>query len=96
MKNVFVWLRTVVVLLAVAGGGCSRSPRSKEFSDLDQTYQSGILSKDEYETKKAGLESQSEALQALDKALASGVITQEEYHTTMARLIARANVLGAL
>jgi hypothetical protein len=96
MKNVFVWLRTVVVLLAVAGGGCSRSPRSKEFSDLDQTYQSGILSKDEYETKKAGLESQSEALQALDKALASGVITQEEYQTTKARLIARANVLGAL
>ena len=43
---------------------------------------SGILNKDEYEAKKAAVESQSEALAALYKALAAGVLTQADYQAT--------------
>ena len=96
MRNAVAGLITVVVLLSIGGSGCSRPARSKDLAALDQAYKSGVLNKDEYEAKKAGLESQSEALEALDKALAAGVLTQADYQATKARLIARAGVLASL
>src|SRR5580704_14104514 len=96
MRNSFGWFLAIVVLLAVGGNGCSRSSRSKDLATLDQAYESGVLNKDEYEAKKAGLESQSESLAALDKALATGAITPADYQTTKAQLIAKSSALAAL
>jgi hypothetical protein len=95
-KNATAGLIAVAVLLCFGGSGCSHSGGSKELAALDQAYQSGVLSKDEYEAKKAGLESQSEEFKALDKALATGVIPQADYDAKKARLIANASVLASL
>ena len=71
MGNAFAWF-IAVMLLSLSGSGCSRSGESRErtaeLTALDQAYQSGVLNKDEYAVKKAGLESQAEALDALDRA----------------------------
>jgi hypothetical protein len=86
----------VVMLLALGVGGCSRSGTSKELAALDQAYRSGVLNKDEYEAKKAGVEAQSAALEALDKAAAAGVVSQAEYPAIKARLIAKGTALASL
>ncbi|SPF41341.1 exported hypothetical protein [Candidatus Sulfopaludibacter sp. SbA4] len=96
MRDALRWLLAVAVLLSIGGSGCSPSRRSKELAVLDRAYQSGVLTKDEYEAKKAGLESQSEALEALDKALSAGVVTQADYQAIKARLIAKAVMLASL
>jgi hypothetical protein len=96
MRNAFAGLIAVVILLSFGGSGCSRSGRSKDRAILDQAYQAGVLSKDEYEAKKAGLESQSEVLDALDKARATGLLTEADYQSIKAHLIAKASALAAL
>ncbi|MFZ1129791.1 MAG: SHOCT domain-containing protein [Terriglobales bacterium] len=96
MRGAIAWLAAVVVLLSWGDSGCSQSKRSKDLAALDQAYQSGVLSKDEYEAKRAALESQSEALAALDQALATGVMTQADYQSAKARLIAQASARAAL
>jgi hypothetical protein len=96
MRNAVGWLNVVVVLLSIGGSGCSRAGRAKDLAALDQAYKSGVLNKDEYEAKKAGLESQAEALDALDKALATGVVSQADYPAIKARLIARGSALASL
>jgi hypothetical protein len=90
------WFCATLVLLAFLGNGCSRSKQSAELDALDQSYRTGVLSKNGYEAKKSVLESQSDALQSLDKALSSGVITQADYDAKKSRLIAEADKLAAL
>jgi hypothetical protein len=63
---------------------------------LDQAYQSGVLSRNEYEAKKASLEYQSHELTALDKALADGVISQTDYDAKKTRLRNNSAALAAL
>ncbi len=91
-----MWLAAAVALLCFGGSGCSQSGRSKDLAALDQAYKAGVLNKDEYEAKKAALESQSEALKALDNALATGAINQTDYQTLKARTIAKASALTSL
>lgn len=88
MRNAGAWLIAVVVLLSVGGSGCSRSGRSKELAALDQAYQSGILSKDEYLAKKARLIAKASVLASLERARQAGVFTQEEYLAKKAALLA--------
>jgi hypothetical protein len=85
-----------VVLLAIAPAACNRSPQSKELSALENAYKSGVLTKAEYEGKRAALETQSSALTALDKALEAGVVTRDEYQARKAQWIAKAGALAAL
>jgi putative oligomerization/nucleic acid binding protein len=96
MRNEVAWLVAVVALLCLAGSGCSRSASSKDLATLDQAYKSGVLNKDEYEAKKAALESQSNAIKALDNALATGAITQVDYQAMKSRLIAKASALASI
>ena len=96
MRNAIAWPIAVAMLLAVGAIGCSRSRKTKEAAALDEAYKSGVLNKDEYEAKKAGLESQAEALSALDKARETGVVSQAEYLTIKARLIAKGSALASL
>src|ERR1017187_8688890 len=84
-----------VVLLSIAGAACNRSPQSKELSALENAYKSGVLTKAEYEGKRAALETQSSALTALDKALEAGVVTWDEYQARKAQWIAKAGALAA-
>jgi hypothetical protein len=96
MRNAGAGLFAVVVLLGFWGSGCSRSRESKDLAALDRAYRAGVVNKDEYEAKKAGLESQREALDALDKALATGAVTPADYQTIKARLIAKGSALASL
>jgi hypothetical protein len=73
-----------VVLLALAAGACRRGGESKQRAALDSAYQSGVISKSEYETKKAALTS----LAALDKARDAGLLTPAEYQERKQRLTA--------
>lgn len=86
------------VLLIGACGACSRqsAARSADFAALDRAYQAGVFNKDEYETKKAGLESEAAALDALDKARAAGVVTAEDFARIKSRLIAKGGSLASL
>ena len=64
-----------VALFSIAAGARHRSEQSKERTTLESAYKAGILTKGEYEAKRAALETQSSALTALDKALEAGVFT---------------------
>lgn len=90
------WLVALVALLSFGGAGCSQSGGSKDLAVLDRAYRLGVLNKDEYDAKRAALESQSAAVEALDKALAAGALTQADYKATKSRLIAKAGALTAL
>ena len=85
-----------VTLLAAALTACHGSVQSKELTALETAYKSGVLTKGEYDVKRAALESQSSALAALDKALQAGVLTRDEYQARKAQLIANAGALAAL
>jgi hypothetical protein len=63
---------------------------------LERLYQSGVLTKSEYEDKKLALETQSAPMAALDKALAAGAIGKDEYQARKARLLEQAGALAAL
>ena len=71
-------------------------PEPPDFAALDRAYQAGVFNKDEYEAKKAGLESQAAALDALDKARAAGVVTGEDFARIKSRLIAKGASLASL
>jgi hypothetical protein len=85
-----------VALLLIAGASCHRSPQSKELAALDSAYQSGVLTKAEYQAKRAALETQSTALAALDKALEAGVLSKDEYQARRAQVMAKTAALAAL
>jgi hypothetical protein len=53
MKNTS--LLAVVAWLLVGGAACNRRPQSGPEAALERAYKSGILSKDEYEAKRAAL-----------------------------------------
>jgi hypothetical protein len=55
---------------------------------LDSMFKAGLLTKGEYEAKKAALEHAGTALAALDNALAAGVLTKDEYQAKRAVLLA--------
>src|SRR6185295_658860 len=86
----------VVVLFALCASNCSRSEKSKELVALDKAYQAGVITKDEYEVKKAAFQSAAEARTALDQARDAGVLTKEEYDARIARLDAKVAALAAL
>ena len=96
MGIVNVGRMAAVALLFIAGVACHRSQPSKELAALYSAYQSGVLTKAEYEAKRAALETQSTALAALDKALEAGIFTRDEYQARKAQLMAQAGALAAL
>ena len=79
----------MLALVIIAASGCSYSPRSQDLAVLDQAYKSGAISQDEYESKKAGLESQATVLDALDKAVTASMVSPTDYLVIKARLIAK-------
>jgi hypothetical protein len=96
MRNLTACSMALVALLSVCLVACSRLEKSKELAALDEAYRSGVLTPDEYQAKKAALESEAGARAALDKALAAGVITQEEFQARKVRLDATTASLAAL
>jgi hypothetical protein len=91
---------SVIAVLLLGAAGCSGRSSSKavaaEMATLDQAYRSGVLTKAEYEAKKAGLESQAPALDALEKAVAAGLVSKNDYPAIKARLIAKGTAIAAL
>ena len=85
-----------LVLLSILAAGCQRTPASKELAALERAYQAGVLTKGEYETKRAALETQASALSALDKALEAGILGKDEYQARKSQLLAQAGAVAAL
>ena len=81
------WWIAVVVALAVGAGACGRSRQADQMAALDRMFQAGLLTKAEYEAKKATLQHTAEALVALDNALRAGVLTKDEYQAKRAALL---------
>ena len=77
-----------VAVLLVMCAGCSRDEASKDAAALDKAYQSGVLSKEEYQARKARLDETARKLAALEQARADGVLTNDEYLAKKSALLA--------
>src|SRR5262245_6138750 len=82
MRN---WLAGVVVSLAVAGAACGRDKKADQLAALEEAYRSGVVTKSEYDAKRAALSGPTQ-LAALDDAYRSGVLTKAEYEAKRAAL----------
>lgn len=78
-----------LVLLGVGAVACNLNHQSPEQAALDRAYKAGVLNQQEYEGKRAALQSQSKALAALDRAHRAGVLTDDEYRVKTSALLAR-------
>ena len=96
MRNAGTRCRTVLLLLSICGAACSRSERPKELVALDNAYSAGLLNRDDYQAKKAALESVAPALVALDKAFEAGILTKQDSDARKAALVSKAGALAAL
>src|SRR5262249_48368822 len=82
------WLRAILTLVILCAAACSLySLKSKELAALDQAYDKGLLTNEEYDAKKAALKTNATAIAALDKAFDAGVLTRDEYMTKKAALL---------
>src|ERR1035441_4517019 len=89
MRNVAAWVLAGAILLSLSSGtACSRRGNSKELAALESAYRSGVLTKSEYDAKKAQLLARTDALAALEKARGEGILTQDEYLAKRAALTA--------
>ena len=80
MRNWFL-----VVSLAMAGVACSRDKKADQLAALEEAYRSGVVTKAEYDAKRAALSGPTQ-LAALDDAYRSGVLTKGEYEAKRAAL----------
>jgi hypothetical protein len=78
----------VAVLLSILVTACSSNAQSKDAAALDKAYKAGVLSKEEYQARKARLDETTTKLAALDKARADGVLTNDEYVAKKSALLA--------
>jgi len=74
--------RLAATVLALTTGACQRGGENKQIAALDSAYKAGVITKSEYDTKKAAIAS----LAALDKARDAGVLTPAEYEQRKQRL----------
>ena len=81
----------IVLLLTIAGTACNRGGEDKQLAALDSAYRSGVITKTEYDAKKAALAS----LAALDKARDAGLLTPVEYQQRKQRISAALPVAPA-
>jgi hypothetical protein len=81
---------TIAVALILACAACSRLGGSKDLEALDSAYKAGVLSKEEYDARKAAIQSRAAQLAALDRAREAGLLTDEEYAAKKSALVAAA------
>jgi len=83
-------MKRYILLTAIAVvwlPGCSQAPKPTDAATLDEAYRSGVLSREEYEAKKARLTANAEKLDALEKARSAGVLTADEYQVKKSQLL---------
>ena len=85
---------TIAVALIFACAACSRLGGSKDFEALESAYKAGVLSKEEYDVRKAAIQSRGAQLAALDRARAAGLLTDQEYAAKKSALVAAAPAPG--
>lgn len=76
-------------------GACRHGGDSKQIAALDSAYKAGVISKSEYDAKKAALVNLAASLGALDKARDAGLLTSAEYQERKQRLTAAASAAMA-
>ena len=84
MGKLGITQRAAVVMLVLTGVACRRGDESKSLAALDGAYRAGVITRSEYDAKKAALAS----LAALDKARDAGLLTPAEYQERKQRLSA--------
>ena len=72
----------IVAVLALAAAACHRGEDSKQLAALDSAFKAGVITKSEYDAKKAALAQ----LAALEKARDAGILTPAEYQDRKAKL----------
>lgn len=87
MRRASAWLIAIVVALSFWAAACTRSKPNEQMAALDGMFKAGLLTKGEYEAKKAVIERTGAALAALDNALNAGVLTKDEYQAKRAALL---------
>jgi hypothetical protein len=87
MRTAGAWLVAIVVSLSALTAACARNKQTDRMAALDSMFQAGLLTKSEYEAKKATIERTDHALLALDQALSAGVLTKDEYQAKKAALL---------
>ncbi len=91
MQRLRAGLGALLIAAALCGTACSLyGVKSKEMAALDNAYDKGLLTKEEYAVKKTALEKNATAIAALDKAFADGVLTRDEYTAKKAALMSPA------
>lgn len=88
MRRARAWSIAIVVSLSVWAAACTQSKQPGQLAALDSMFKAGLLTKAEYEAKKAAIEHTGTALAALDSALTAGVLTKDEYQAKRAALLA--------
>src|ERR1035438_10248269 len=77
--NLSVCVIAGAMLLSLSSTACSRREKSPELAALENAYNAGVLTKDEYDAKRAMFASRAARLSALDRALEAGILSKEEY-----------------
>lgn len=77
----------IVVLVFLLGSACSKGGNSKEKGAIEGAYKAGVLTKEEYTTKMAAIQTRAAQLAALDRAMQAGLLSKEEYAAKKAALL---------
>ncbi len=80
----------MLALLGLGSGCAGREASANQLEVLDSAYKSGVVNREEYQTKRAALMAQSNALTALDRARDAGLLTPDEYGAKRAAILAAA------
>ncbi len=92
MGKLAMWRSGAVAMLVLSGVACQRGGNSRELAALDSAYHAGVITKSEYDAKRAALAS----LAALDKARDAGLLTPAEYQERKRRLTVALPVTSAV
>src|SRR5258707_5395094 len=82
MRN---WPIGLMATMLMVDAACSRDPKSAQIAALEDAYKSGVLSKAEFDAKRAALAA-SPQIAALEDAYKSGVLSKAEYEAKRAAL----------
>jgi hypothetical protein len=73
-----MWQVWAMALLLVGAPACGRRQESNAFAALDNAYHAGVITKAEYDAKRAAMGRRAGVEAALEKACKAGVLTRDE------------------
>lgn len=78
VRGAGIWPIWAIAVLLVGAAACGRREDSGALTTLDNAYRAGVITKAEYDAKKAAIRRRAGAEAALEKACKAGVLTRDE------------------